>query len=44
MRGINKSVVYKYLKKCHVEIGGYSGTDIVKLALQLNVNRTTLSK
>jgi len=35
MRGINKSVVYNYLKKCHVEIGGYSETNIVKLANQL---------
>ena len=35
MRGINKSVVYNYLKKCHVEIWGYSETNIVKLANQL---------
>ncbi len=44
MRGINKSVVYRYLKKCQEDAGGYSGTNIVKLAQQLNVNRTTLSR
>jgi len=28
MRGINKSVVYRYLKKCQEDAGGYSGTNI----------------
>ncbi|CEG13064.1 hypothetical protein MSIBF_A3170003 [groundwater metagenome] len=44
MKGIKKSVVYRHLKKCHDDIGGYTGTDIVKLAQQLNVDRTTLSR
>jgi hypothetical protein len=44
MRGINKSIVYTYLKKCEENTGGYTGTDIVKLAQQLNVDRTTLSR
>ena len=44
MGGINKSLVYRYLKKCQENTGGYTGTDIVKLAHQLNVNRTTLSR
>ncbi len=44
MGGINKSLVYRYLKKCRENTGGYTGTDIVKLVCQLNVNRTTLNR
>ncbi|CEG11468.1 hypothetical protein MSIBF_A1460027 [groundwater metagenome] len=28
MKGIKKSVVYRHLKKCHNDIGGYNRTDI----------------